>query len=153
LALLLNKSVGQAAWAGRKQRFLEKGHDLAWLELGDRDAPPLLLIHGFTDSSRSWSLVAPHLSRFRLILPDLRGHGASGAPEHGYGPTVMAADLLGLVDHLGLASAHLAGHSMGDPVRNFVPAAGLPRSRPGVMRWSICARAMPICSARRRTFC
>ncbi|TJW78631.1 MAG: alpha/beta hydrolase, partial [Mesorhizobium sp.] len=62
----------QRAWAGRKRFADVGGLDFAYVEIAGSE-PPLLLVHGFTDTSRSFSLLAPHLSGRRLVMPDLRG--------------------------------------------------------------------------------
>lgn len=55
---------------------LPGGLRLAYVEMGDPNGVPVLLLHGFTDSARSWSLAAPYLATgFRVVAPDLRGHG------------------------------------------------------------------------------
>src|ERR1700721_4663661 len=54
---------------------LRNGERLAYIDAGPRDAPPLVLIHGYTDSARDWAPVAPLLTlQFRLIIVELRGH-------------------------------------------------------------------------------
>ena len=77
---------------------------------------PLLLFHGYTDSSRSWSLMVPHLSRYRLLIPDQRGHGGSDAPQCCYGSTQFADDARLFLDALGIERAAVAGHSLGSMV-------------------------------------
>jgi len=80
---------------------------------------PLLLLHGFPQTHRTWALVAPALAQdFDVIVPDLRGYGGSDAPPDDAGHTVyskrtMARDLCGLMDALGLARAHVLGHDRG----------------------------------------
>lgn len=109
--------VNQAGWNSQKRRLtLPSGVELAYVELGNSQGPPLLLLHGFTDSSRSWSLLVPYLSRFRLIIPDQRGHGASDAPPCCYGMVQMAEDARQLLDALKIERAAVAGHSMGSMV-------------------------------------
>ena len=75
---------------------------------------PLILIHGFPLDHSIWdevtSLLAP---TFELILPDLRGFGESVSPAPVWTITDLAADVASLLDHLGIESAFLAGHSMG----------------------------------------
>lgn len=106
--------VDQAKWASMKKEVrLSNGVRLAYVELGDPNGPPVLLLHGFTDSSRSWSLVAPHLARYRLLIPDLRGHGASDAPACCYSTTQLAEDARLFLDALGVRRAAVAGHSLG----------------------------------------
>ncbi|CDX22091.1 Alpha/beta hydrolase fold protein [Mesorhizobium plurifarium] len=101
----------QAAWAGRKRIVDVGGLELAYVEIAGSE-PPLLLVHGFTDTSRSFSLLAPHLSGRRLIMPDLRGHGASQAGE-GNGVADFADDIAGLIRHLRLNRPIVVGHSLG----------------------------------------
>lgn len=111
-------AIDQASFAGRKVlTTLGNGQGLAYVDLGPRDAHPLLLIHGLSDNARSWSLMAPYLlPYFRLILPDLRGHGRSGAPECCYTRIDLAYDMKLLLDHLGLAAVAVVGHSLGSMV-------------------------------------
>jgi pimeloyl-ACP methyl ester carboxylesterase len=95
------------------------GTPIAWHELGD--GMPLVLVHGlFSSAYVNWikyghaALLAG--AGFRVIMPDLRAHGASGAP-HGaahYPADILRDDLLGLVDHLALGGDyHLGGYSLG----------------------------------------
>lgn len=85
---------------------------LAYETLGS--GTPLMLVHGFPLDHTIWTEVADLLKgEFTLILPDLRGFGESTTVETPYTMTDMADDLAGLLDHLGLEKAALAGHSMG----------------------------------------
>ncbi|TPJ74903.1 alpha/beta hydrolase [Mesorhizobium sp. B2-7-1] len=104
----------QAAWAGRKQTVDVGGLDLAYVEIAGSE-PPLVLVHGFTDTSRSFSLLAPHLSGRRLIMPDLRGHGGSQAGE-GCGVADFADDIARLIRRLRLDRPVVIGHSLGGMV-------------------------------------
>ena len=101
----------QDAWAGRKQFIDIGGLDLAYVEIAGSQ-PPLVLVHGFTDTSRSFSLLAPHLAGHRLIMPDLRGHGASQAGR-GCGVADFAEDIAGLIRRLRLDRSVVIGHSLG----------------------------------------
>jgi 3-oxoadipate enol-lactonase len=75
---------------------------------------PLILIHGFPLDSTLWSEILPYLENdFDLILPDLRGFGQSSTITSQYTISDMADDLAGLLDHLGIEKAAVAGHSMG----------------------------------------
>jgi 2-succinyl-6-hydroxy-2,4-cyclohexadiene-1-carboxylate synthase len=78
--------------------------------------PPLLLLHGFSGSGADWAPLAATLAeRFRLIAPDLLGHGASSAPKDParYAMECAAADIIALLDALALERVHLLGYSMG----------------------------------------
>ncbi|WP_036259979.1 alpha/beta hydrolase [Mesorhizobium sp. WSM3224] len=108
------QEVEQTAWAGRKRIVDVDGLDLAYVEIPGSE-PPLVLVHGFTDTSRSFSLLAPHLSGRRLIMPDLRGHGASQAGE-GYGVADFAGGIAGLIRRLRLDRPVVVGHSLGGMV-------------------------------------
>jgi pimeloyl-ACP methyl ester carboxylesterase len=99
------------------------GLDLAYVEVAGSE-PPLVLVHGFTDTSRSFSLLAPHLSGRRLIMPDLRGHGASNAGE-GCSVVDFAEDIAGLIRRLRLDRPVVVGHSLGGMV-SIVLAAQYP---------------------------
>jgi pimeloyl-ACP methyl ester carboxylesterase len=78
------------------------------------DKPPVVLAHGITDNGLCWTRLAQALEgEYDLIMYDARGHGLSDAPETGYAPEEHVADLVGLVDALGLERPALIGHSMG----------------------------------------
>jgi non-heme chloroperoxidase len=87
---------------------------LPYLEQGDPGGTPVLLLHGITDSQRSWEPLLPLLPRsIRAIAPTLRGHGEAERPEAGYRPADYAADAIELLDELGIDSAIVCGHSLG----------------------------------------
>lgn len=92
---------------------IEGGLELAYVEVGPAEGQPVLLLHGYTDNSRSWSLLAPRLGERRLIALDLRGHGASDAPDCCYGIDTLAHDVSGFMDALEITSADVVGHSLG----------------------------------------
>ncbi|MGQ0621526.1 MAG: alpha/beta fold hydrolase [Panacagrimonas sp.] len=88
------------------------GARLAWQQLGE--GPDLILVHGLATNRAFWLGIALELAQtHRVTLFDLRGHGYSSRPATGYRPTDFAADLLGLMDALGISCAALAGHSYG----------------------------------------
>ena len=79
------------------------------------EGPPVTLLHGFTQSGRSWQEVISSMpSTLRWVVPDLRGHGETrirpGAPCT---MDACTADLELLWDHLGIERTHLVGYSMG----------------------------------------
>lgn len=83
------------------------------------DAPPLVLVHGFTASSVSFAANIPALSEhFTVITVDLLGHGDSDAPEDAapYAPGPAIERILGLMDRLGYDRILLCGHSLGAAV-------------------------------------
>ncbi len=94
------------------KKFTVANLSLAYERMG-RGAP-LVLIHGFPLDHSIWNEVIPLLKDdFDVILPDLRGFGQSDAVDSDYSMRDLAADVASLLDHLGLESAFLAGHSMG----------------------------------------
>ena len=78
--------------------------------------PPLVLLHGFPQTRAMWHRIAPDLAQhYTVICPDLRGYGASAKPDgvgH-YSFRAMGDDIRALLDHLGIARAHIAGHDRG----------------------------------------
>ncbi len=75
---------------------------------------PLVLLHGFGGNGSSWDPVAADLAReYRLIIPDLRGHGASTNPRDHFTHHDAAADIVGLLDALGLDQVSAVGFSSG----------------------------------------
>ncbi|WP_342151028.1 alpha/beta hydrolase [Methylorubrum sp. SB2] len=82
------------------------------------EGPPLVLLHGWPEFWLTWEPVMARLSqKFSLIAPDLRGFGASEKPDPGpsdrAGPEVHAADILGVLDALGIERAGIVGHDVG----------------------------------------
>jgi pimeloyl-ACP methyl ester carboxylesterase len=83
---------------------------------GPQDAPPVILLHGFPESHRTWRGLVPLLEdRFRLVMPDQRGFGASDAPQEvdAYRIDRIVADLFALADALGIGGFALVGHDWG----------------------------------------
>jgi pimeloyl-ACP methyl ester carboxylesterase len=101
---------------------LPNGMRLAYVEAGDPKGPPLLLLHGWTDSSRSWTTLLPHLSKYRLLILDQRGHGGSDKPECCYAPSNFAYDARLFLDAKGIRTAAVAGHSLGSMVAQVLAA-------------------------------
>jgi pimeloyl-ACP methyl ester carboxylesterase len=95
---------------------------LAYVELGTGEGTPLLLLHGYTDNSRIWSLPAPYLGDRPVYALDLRGHGASEAPTCCYGLDALAHDVVGFMDAKGIEGADLVGHSLGSTTAALVAA-------------------------------
>src|SRR5262249_51251302 len=88
------------------------GSDLYYESRGTGD--PLLLIAGFACDHTIWSLVVPILaSRHRVVVFDNRGTGQTSSPDRDFSIRQLAEDAAGLLDAIGLTSAHVAGHSMG----------------------------------------
>ena len=86
---------------------------------GPEDGEPIVLLHGFPESHRTWRAVLPELAReFRVIAPDQRGFGASDKPEgvEAYKTDRILEDLTALADALGLQRFTLVGHDWGGAV-------------------------------------
>lgn len=82
--------------------------------VGKGSGPAVVLIHGFGLSSEIWKHQVEALSgRFRVIAPDLRGHGASPVTAGAYPMEDLARDVLALLDRLGIGKVAVAGHSLG----------------------------------------
>ena len=103
------------------------GVELAWHEVGE--GRPVILMHGlFSDAQMNW-IKFGHADRiasegFRVIMPDLRAHGASGKPHDPakYPPDILVQDLKGLIAHLDLEEFDLGGFSLG--ARTTIDAVG-----------------------------
>jgi pimeloyl-ACP methyl ester carboxylesterase/acyl carrier protein len=97
--------------------FVSRGRKLAFLEWGAGQDQTVVLIHGILDQALAWQLVAQPLADrgYRVIAPDLRGHGLSDHDPRGEGYSLLSfcSDLADLVDHLQLSRFLVAGHSMG----------------------------------------
>lgn len=89
-----------------------------YLEWGEAEAPPLILLHGFTSHARTWDHVAaPLAGRFRVLAIDQRGHGDSDrAPDGDYRIATMARDLAAFADALSPGRFSVVGLSMGGRV-------------------------------------
>ncbi|MCL5260821.1 MAG: alpha/beta hydrolase [Gammaproteobacteria bacterium] len=78
------------------------------------DKPPVVLLHGLMLNGACWTPLARALEKdYDVLMPDARGHGYSSAPDHGYCYDNLAADVVSLIDTLGLVTPVLLGHSMG----------------------------------------
>jgi non-heme chloroperoxidase len=114
------------------------GIRLEYEERGDPDGLPVLLLHGVTDSRRSWDTVLPRLPpSIRAVALTQRGHGDSDRPGAGYTIEQMATDAASAIDALGLGPAVVVGHSMGTWV-----AERLAIDSPGRVRALVLAGAL-----------
>ncbi|TSB05164.1 alpha/beta fold hydrolase [Sphingorhabdus contaminans] len=95
--------------------FISQRLRLNYVDWGNPDAPPLLLVHGGRDHARSWDWVAEELRHdWHIIAPDLRGHGdSSWSPDGNYEMSAFVYDLAQLIHQLGLAPVSIIAHSMG----------------------------------------
>ncbi|WP_328946520.1 alpha/beta hydrolase [Streptomyces sp. NBC_00250] len=89
------------------------GVRLAYRVQGAEDAPPVVLVHGRTENSTTWTRIATELAAdHRVYAVDLRGHGLSDRPGR-YGFDVFRDELGGFIEALGLTGATVVAHSMG----------------------------------------
>jgi len=91
------------------------GLRINYREWGWADAPPVVCVHGYTSSAEAFGALARRLQdRYRLICPDVRGHGESDwSPDRAYRYADQAADLAAFTDRLELEKYTLIGTSMG----------------------------------------
>lgn len=97
------------------RRVNARGLSFHYVEWGAAGAPPLLCLHGITQTAHSWDEVAAALAgEYRVLCLDQRGHGdSSWAADGDYTRQTQAADLAAVTDALGLSDFVLAGMSMG----------------------------------------
>lgn len=107
-----------ASDAPEARHYQSQGLRLHYSDWGNGSAPPLLLVHGGLDQSRSWDAVARALrARFHVVAPDLRGHGDSDwATGSSYSLADHVYDLTCLIKSAGLEQVAIVGHSMGGMV-------------------------------------
>lgn len=127
-ARAIGEALGRAAAApapadaidwepGRSQTLATDRLRLHTLQWGQPGAPALVCLHGTSMQASAWSALGTALaSRFHVIAVDMRGHGQSDQPATGYALTDYAADVLALLDALGLERASLIGSSLGTQV-------------------------------------
>lgn len=88
------------------------GSNICYSDQGEGEV--IVLLHGFCGSAAYWEQVIPFLSgNYRVIAPDLRGHGASESPLGPYGIEQMADDVLSLLNMLEISECYMLGHSLG----------------------------------------
>jgi pimeloyl-ACP methyl ester carboxylesterase len=98
---------------------------------GHRDGPPILILHGITQSTATWGWLVPHLAAsHRVVRLDFRGHGKSGRTPGAYDFRGYVADATAICEQvLDAQPAVLIGHSLGGGT-----AAGLAQTRPDLVR-------------------
>jgi pimeloyl-ACP methyl ester carboxylesterase len=110
--------MNAASDAPEARTYLSQGLRLHYTDWGNGSAPPLILVHGGLDQSRSWDAVARALrATFHVVAPDLRGHGDSDwATGSSYSLSDHVYDLTCLIKSAGLEQVAIVSHSMGGMV-------------------------------------
>lgn len=122
LAVINCYSQSDAFQSNKKYIQLATGINLAYIEKGHHNPETILLLHGYTDSSRSFKDVIEELYRLnpqsRIIVPDLRGHGSSGVPNSSdaFKLEDFTNDLLDLIQQLKVTKVDIVGHSFGSVI-------------------------------------
>ncbi|MGF6887085.1 pimeloyl-ACP methyl ester carboxylesterase [Nocardia sp. GAS34] len=92
-----------------------------WVDAGAGDA--VVLLHGWPQTSYEWRHLIPILAQhYRVIAPDLRGWGRTERPQAGFEVATAAVDIAGLLEMLGIESAHVVGHDWGTPIGYYLAA-------------------------------
>jgi len=97
---------------------------------GQEAARPVILMHGFPESHRTWREIAARIGdRFRLVMPNLRGFGDSDRPQEvaDYATDTLIADIFALADSLGIEHFQLVGHDWGGAIAWAAALRGNPR--------------------------
>ena len=133
LLIITTLAFGQDKYSeyskAKKTIGLNTGIRMSYIDMGDPMGKPLILLHGYTDTSRSFQLLIEELLKIRtdlrLIAPDLRGHGdspmpdatpCSKSPEKCFTQDLFAKDIIDLMNQLKIKEAVLVGHSMGSVI-------------------------------------
>lgn len=106
---------------------LATGIELDVLDVGPRDAPAIIFLHGFPENHRTWRHQIAHLSgHFRCIAPDQRGYRGSSKPQDpgAYTPDKLVGDVFQLADALEVDRFTIAGHDWGGAIAWLVAIMG-----------------------------
>ncbi len=97
------------------QRIDSNGIRISVTTDGPSDGTPVLLIHGFPETSYEWRNQVPALvdAGYRVIVPDTRGYGESDKPLGPVSRATLAADMVGVLDHFDVEQAAVVGHDWG----------------------------------------
>jgi pimeloyl-ACP methyl ester carboxylesterase len=94
-----------------------EGARVRYIDVGPRDAPAVVLLHGFASALETWTLVVPALSeKHRVLALDLKGFGWTDRPEGDYSPQAQARLVFALMDARGIDRASVVAHSWGASV-------------------------------------
>lgn len=117
-----------------KQIIEANGLEVAYHRTGENSGkPPLLLLHGYTDSGLCWTAVANYFEpEYDVIMPDARGHGWTRGPVENMAVNLLAADAAAFIVALGLNQTAVIGHSMGG-----MQALALAANHPDLIRAAV----------------
>ncbi|QNH16902.1 Soluble epoxide hydrolase [Xanthomonas sp. SS] len=115
LLVLLTASTAYAANDPIQSHMADvNGVTLHYLQAGHGTGTPVVLLHGYAETSHMWRPLMSQLGdRHVVIAPDLRGAGSSSKPQGGYDKKTMAQDIHALVQSLGYAKVKIVGHDIG----------------------------------------
>lgn len=106
------------------------GVTLHYLDDGNPDAPPILLLHGITQSVTTWDWLVPQfVDDYRVVRLDFRGHGQSDRTPGAYNFSDYVGDAVAVCEQILGRPAVVVGHSLGGGT-----AAGLAQTRPDLVR-------------------
>lgn len=87
------------------------------------EKPVMICLHGMYGRAETWSdFISHYADKYRMIAPDLRGHGRSSKPDGYYTFDEMGEDVMELMDWLGIKRAIVVGHSMGGGIAGYLAA-------------------------------
>ena len=112
ITILATNATAQNADFAKYQNLPVNGITMAYRDIGN--GPVLVLLHGFSGTGDVWNPFLKDLSaEYRLIVPDLRGHGRSINPSGHFTHRELALDVFNLLDQLGIDTIYAIGRSMG----------------------------------------
>lgn len=115
---------------------------LHYLEKGEAGKPVLILMHGLTANAHSFDRIMRGLNGFHIFSVDLRGRGLSDKPKTNYTMKDHAADIIGMIEALGLQKVYFGGHSFGALLSIYL-AANFPERVKKIVLIDAAARLNP----------
>jgi len=141
-ATLLTTSLGARVqpFADDFRTQMEKTNGTSLFVRFGGKGPAVVLLHGFGDTGDMWAPLAAELAKdHTVVVPDLRGMGLSEHPDSGYTKKNQALDIVGVMDALGVRSAALVTHDIG----NMVGYALATQYRNRISRWVVIDAPLP----------
>lgn len=129
----------------QERTWTVNGLTLCGLCWGSPEQPPLLMLHGWLDNAASFRLLAPLLTDYYVVAPDLTGHGRSDrrSPDAGYQIWDDLPEILGIVEQLGWSKFDLLGHSRGAIIGTLLASAFPERIKHLILLDAITPEAVP----------